>query len=69
MGHDLPYWIDTPDGRLLELPMHWRQEDWPLLGFVSPARSGATGLAAPSAAFEILAEQFEGCMTAAPCVF
>ena len=60
MGHDLPYWIDTPDGRLLELPVHWRQEDWPLLGFASPARVGGSGMAAPSAAFEILAEQFEG---------
>jgi peptidoglycan/xylan/chitin deacetylase (PgdA/CDA1 family) len=60
MGHDLPYWIETAAGRLLELPVHWRQEAWPLLGFASPPRPGGGGMAAPSAAFEILAEQFEG---------
>ena len=60
MGNDVPYWIETPVGRLLELPVHWRHEDWPLFGFVSPPRAGSNGMATPSAAFEIFAEEFEG---------
>ena len=60
MGNDLPYWIQTSTGRLLELPVHWRHEDWPLFGFTLPPRAGTGGMAAPSAAFDIFAEEFEG---------
>jgi hypothetical protein len=60
MGHDVPYWIATSAGRLLEIPVHWRHEDWPLFGFVSPPRAGSSGMATPSAAFEIFTEEFQG---------
>ncbi len=29
MGDDVPYLLDTPHGRLLELPSHWGMDDWP----------------------------------------
>ena len=29
MGDDVPYLLDTPRGRLLELPSHWGMDDWP----------------------------------------
>lgn len=60
MGNDVPYWIETSAGRLLELPVHWRHEDWPLFGFVPSPRAATNSLAIPSTAFEIFAEEFEG---------
>jgi peptidoglycan/xylan/chitin deacetylase (PgdA/CDA1 family) len=29
MGDDVPYFLDTPRGSLLELPSHWGMDDWP----------------------------------------
>jgi peptidoglycan/xylan/chitin deacetylase (PgdA/CDA1 family) len=29
MGDDIPYWIDTPHGRLAELPIQWQLDDAP----------------------------------------
>jgi peptidoglycan/xylan/chitin deacetylase (PgdA/CDA1 family) len=29
MGDDVPYYLDTPRGSLLELPSHWGMDDWP----------------------------------------
>jgi peptidoglycan/xylan/chitin deacetylase (PgdA/CDA1 family) len=29
MGDDVPYFLDTPRGSLLELPSHWAMDDWP----------------------------------------
>jgi peptidoglycan/xylan/chitin deacetylase (PgdA/CDA1 family) len=36
MADDVPYLIETPRGRLLELPSHWGMDDWPIQ---SPARA------------------------------
>jgi len=59
MGHDIPYWVQTSGGRLLEIPVNWKHDDWPQLGFVSVPPVG-TGISAPSKAFEVFAEEFEG---------
>jgi peptidoglycan/xylan/chitin deacetylase (PgdA/CDA1 family) len=59
MGEDIPYWIKTPAGDLLELPVHWRNDDWPQFGFVSVPSIGH-GISAPSKALEIFTEEFEG---------
>jgi peptidoglycan/xylan/chitin deacetylase (PgdA/CDA1 family) len=59
MGEDIPYWVDTPAGKLLELPIHWRNDDWPQFGFVSVPSIGH-GISAPSKALEIFCEEFEG---------
>ena len=47
MGDDVPYLLDTPRGRLLELPSHWGMDDWPPfmhsieLAFQMPIQSAA----------------------------
>ncbi|HEY0279099.1 MAG TPA: polysaccharide deacetylase [Solirubrobacterales bacterium] len=58
MGSDYPYVVPTSHGDLVELPMYWHIDDWPLFGFVSVPPVG-NGISAPSAAFELWAESFE----------
>jgi len=47
MGDDVPYLLNTPRGRLLELPSHWGMDDWPAfmhsieLQFQMPIQSAA----------------------------
>jgi peptidoglycan-N-acetylglucosamine deacetylase len=59
MGSDYPYIIPTDRGDLIELPMYWHFDDWPLYGFVSVPPVG-NGISPPSAAFEVWSESFEG---------
>jgi peptidoglycan-N-acetylglucosamine deacetylase len=59
MGYDIPYWITTPAGDLLELPVSWRNDDWPQFGFVSVPAVGS-GISAPSKGLEVFVEEFEG---------
>jgi len=59
MGYDIPYWLETSNGNLLELPVHWRNDDWPQFGFVSVPPVGH-GISAPSKGLEVFAEEFEG---------
>ena len=47
MGYDIPYWVETTEGDLLELPVSWRNDDWPQFGFVSAPPVG-NGINAPS---------------------
>jgi peptidoglycan/xylan/chitin deacetylase (PgdA/CDA1 family) len=62
MGYDVPYWIETSSGTLLELPVSWRNDDWPQFGFVSVPAVGS-GISAPSKGLEVFAEEFEGLYT------
>jgi peptidoglycan/xylan/chitin deacetylase (PgdA/CDA1 family) len=59
MGADHPYIVPTERGDLIELPMYWHNDDWPLFGFVSVPAVG-NGISPPSAVFEVWSEQFEG---------
>jgi peptidoglycan/xylan/chitin deacetylase (PgdA/CDA1 family) len=59
MGFDTPYWIKTPGGNLLELPVYWRNDDWPQFGFVSVPPVG-NGISAPSKGLEVFSEEFNG---------
>ena len=59
MGYDIPYWITTPGGNLLELPVSWRNDDFPQFGFVSVPPIG-NGISAPSKGLEVFAQEFEG---------
>jgi len=59
MGADHPYVVPTERGELIELPMYWHNDDWPLFGFVSVPAVG-NGISAPSAAFELWCEEFAG---------
>ena len=58
MGDDVPYYLDTPSGRLLELPVSWATDDWPPyvhapdLGYMFPPKP-------PDAAMDIFLAEFE----------
>lgn len=58
MGDDIPYFIETDAGRLVELPSHWGMDDWPQfvqsfdLDYMMPIRAPRTG-------FEIFRQEFE----------
>lgn len=51
MGDDIPYFLDTPDGSLVELPVHWGTDDWPAfahyneIGYMMPVKGPSDGLA------------------------
>jgi peptidoglycan/xylan/chitin deacetylase (PgdA/CDA1 family) len=59
MGADHPYLVPTPHGELIELPVTWHQDDWPVFGYVA-APSASNGPAAPSVGFELWSEGFQG---------
>ena len=58
MGDDIPYFLDTDKGSLVEIPSHWGLDDWPQyvhagdLNYVMQVR-------APKAGFQIYIEEFE----------
>jgi peptidoglycan/xylan/chitin deacetylase (PgdA/CDA1 family) len=62
MGHDIPYLIETRNGRgtLVELPSHWGLDDWPQyvhsidLDYMMPVRAPLAGLRA-------FVEEFDAC--------
>ena len=51
MADDIPYLMQTADGELLELPVHWGTDDWPPfahydeIGYMMPVRGPSAGLA------------------------
>ena len=51
MGDDLPYRLDTKEGSVMELPVHWGTDDWPPfahyseIGYMMPVRGPSEGLA------------------------
>jgi peptidoglycan-N-acetylglucosamine deacetylase len=58
MGDDVPYLIDTPSGRLLELPSHWGMDDWPPF-MHSIELKFQMSIQAPARAWESWWEEFE----------
>ncbi len=59
MGDDEPYLIDAGDGRLLEIPIQWMNDDWAYFGFSSIPALG-NGISSPQAVFETWSEEFAG---------
>lgn len=58
MGDDVPYLLDTPRGKLLELPSHWGMDDWP--PFLHSAELGLEmQIQSPARAWENWWEEFE----------
>lgn len=51
MADDIPYRMETKNGDLYELPVHWGTDDWPPfahydeIGYMMPVRSPSAGLA------------------------
>lgn len=58
MGDDIPYLIETDNGRLVEIPSHWGLDDWPQyvqsfdLDYMMPVRAAREG-------FEVFRQEFE----------
>jgi len=52
MADDIPYRLQTKDGGLWEMPVHWGTDDWPPfahyaeIGYMMPVKSPSSGLAA-----------------------
>ncbi len=50
MADDIPYRMETKDGALWEMPVHWGTDDWPPfahydeIGYMMPVRGPSTGL-------------------------
>lgn len=62
MGNDVPYFIETNEGRLVELPFHWSTDDAPFWNYnSSPPVGYQSGMSLPSAVYEIWTEEFEAC--------
>ena len=59
MGYDVPYWLETEAGDLLELPVSWRNDDWVQFGFVSVPAVG-NGINPPSIGLEVFTAEFDG---------
>ncbi len=51
MADDIPHALETPNGRLYEMPVHWGTDDWPPfahydeIGYLMPVRGPSAGLA------------------------
>ena len=62
MGDDTPYFLETDNGRLVELPFHWSTDDAPFWNYNSaPQVSYQSGMATPSDVYEIWREEFDAC--------
>jgi len=60
MGDDEPYRIPAgDDGKLVEIPVHWTNDDWVHFGFCSSPPLG-NGISNPSQVFEIWSEELQG---------
>ncbi len=52
MADDIPYRVQTANGQLYEMPVHWGTDDWPPfahyeeIGYMMPVKSPSEGLAA-----------------------
>ena len=62
MGDDVPYYLETDAGSLLEIPVHWGTDDWPPfahydeIGYLMPVRGPSEGLAPFFEEFEAMYE-------------
>jgi len=60
MGDDEPYRVaDARGTELLEIPVHWTNDDWAHFGFCSSPQLG-NGISSPSQVFDIWSEEFLG---------
>ena len=56
MGHDAPYFVDSPNGRLVELPVSWALDDYPYYVF----NRGMGSMNPPADVFEGWRLEFDG---------
>lgn len=62
MGDDTPYFLETDEGQLVELPFHWSTDDAPFWNYnSSPPVSYQSGMTPPSDVYEIWRAEFDAC--------
>ena len=62
LGDDVPYFLETDNGRLVELPFHWTTDDAPFFNFnASPPVGYQSGISTPSDVYEIWSKEFDAC--------
>jgi peptidoglycan/xylan/chitin deacetylase (PgdA/CDA1 family) len=57
MGDDIPYFIDTPNGRLTEVPVQWLLDDAP---FYRHVYGSTNGIADPDRVVRLWTQEFDG---------
>jgi peptidoglycan/xylan/chitin deacetylase (PgdA/CDA1 family) len=60
MDDDRPYVLETASGALVELPAHWRLDDWSQYMHLPDPRSGSGTVHPPSRAIQVWREELDG---------
>ena len=60
MDDDAPYTLSTEDGDLVELPLHWTNDDWEQFAFTVDPPTGGGVIETCAKAYELWREEFEG---------
>ncbi len=60
MDDDAPYTLTTDDGDLVELPLHWTNDDWEQFAFTVDPPTGGGVIETCAKAYELWREEFEG---------
>ncbi len=60
MDDDKPYTLSTPSGDLVELPVHWTNDDWEQFAFLYNPPIGSGVIETCQKAFQLWKEEFEG---------
>ena len=59
MGNDIPYLVDTPRGRLVELPVHWSLDDVPYYMY-APIVGRTAPMVGPQEVYNAWEWEFDG---------
>lgn len=60
MDDDCPYTLTTGDGDLIELPVHWTNDDWEQFAFMADPHMGSGVIETCEKALQLWKEEFEG---------
>jgi peptidoglycan-N-acetylglucosamine deacetylase len=60
MDDDKPYTIPTSEGELVELPVHWTNDDWEQFAFLYDPPMGSGVIETCEKAFQLWKEEFDG---------
>lgn len=60
MDDDRPYCLPTPAGDLVEVPIHWTNDDWEQFAFLADPPMGSGVIETCAKAFQLWKEEFDG---------
>ena len=60
MDDDVPYTLPTEHGELVEIPVHWTNDDWEQFAFTVDPPTGSGVIETCEKAFQLWREEFEG---------